>query len=85
MPPYLFHFVWPDEAIGDTEGGQLEDFSVAYRHACDLVRGGFCEPNEDWFIKISDGTDVRPAVALPARVPRLRLRRNQASNAGLTS
>ena len=78
MPLYFFHFVWPDEAIKDTKGVQLEGFSAAYWHACDLVhqvRGSFCDVDEDWIIEISDGTDAQPTVVLPAMVPRLGLRR----------
>ena len=34
MPRYHFHFTWPDDAVRDTQGVELEGFGAAYRHAC---------------------------------------------------
>ena len=38
MPRYYFHFIWPDDAVRDTKGVELEGFTAAYRHACGLVQ-----------------------------------------------
>ena len=58
MPRYYFHFIWPDDAVRDTKGVELEGFTAAYRHACGLVqqvRIRFSDADEDWWIEVSDG------------------------------
>jgi Domain of unknown function (DUF6894) len=42
MPRYFFHFVWPDDAVRDTKGVELEGLEAAYRHAIGLVHQGPC-------------------------------------------
>ena len=71
MPRYYFHFKWPDDAVRDTQGVELEDFTAAYRHACGLVhqvRIRFADANEDWWIEVSDDQNGKPTVILPAMV-----------------
>jgi hypothetical protein len=78
MPRYFFHFVWPDDAVRDTKGVELEGFSAAYSHACGLVhqvRVSFSDADEEWLIEISDGKGGEPTLVPPAMVPRLRSRR----------
>jgi hypothetical protein len=51
MPRYYFHFVWPHDAVRDTEGVELNSFSSAYGHACGLVhqvRSNFYDLEENW-------------------------------------
>jgi hypothetical protein len=72
VPRYYFNFRWPDDAVTDTEGVELESFADAYRHACGLVqqvRGRFSDADEDWWIEISDGPSGNPTVILPSMVP----------------
>ena len=38
MQRYYFHFLWPDDAVRDTEGVELEGFAAAYRYAWGLVQ-----------------------------------------------
>ena len=79
MQRYYFHFRWPDDAVFDQEGIELENFAAAYLHACGLVRQvltRFPEADEGWWIEISDGaataTTVLPTMVPGARVPKLR-------------
>ena len=72
MPRYYFHFIWPDDAVRDTKGVELEGFTAAYRHACGLVqqvRIGFSDADEDWWIEVSDGVGGKRTLVLPAMVP----------------
>ena len=72
MPRYYFSFRWPDDAVTDAKGVELESFADAYRHACGLVqqvRGRFSDADEDWWIEISDGLSGNPTVILPSMVP----------------
>ena len=72
MPRYYFHFKWPDDAIRDTKGVDLEGFSAAYRYACGLVhqvRIRFPDADDHWWIEVGDGTGGKPTVILPAMVP----------------
>jgi len=78
MPRYFFHFVWPDDAVRDTKGVELEGLEAAYRHAIGLVhqvRVRFSDANDDWLIEISDETGRKPLVALPSIVPMFGRRR----------
>jgi hypothetical protein len=71
MQRYYFHFRWPDDAVTDTEGVELEGFAAAYDYACGLVhkvRNRFPEADEGWWIEISDGIS-KPTAVLPATVP----------------
>ena len=71
MPRYYFHFMWPDDAVRDTQGVELEDFTAAYRHACGLVhqvRIRFSNADEDWWIEVSDGVGGKPTLVLPGMV-----------------
>jgi len=43
MQRYYFHFLWPDDAVRDTEGVELEGFDAAYHYACRLVH--LCLPS----------------------------------------
>jgi hypothetical protein len=79
MPRYYFHCVWPDDAVFDTEGVELEALEAAYHHACALVqqvRSRFPAAGEDWWIEVSDGnstpTTVLPAMVSGAKIPKLR-------------
>ena len=38
MQRYYFHYLWPDDAVFDEEGVELDDHEAAYRHACALVQ-----------------------------------------------
>ena len=38
MPRYYFHFLWPDDAVVDKEGLELENYTAAYSHACAMVQ-----------------------------------------------
>jgi hypothetical protein len=70
MQRYYFHFRWPDDAVRDTEGVELEGFDAAYQHACWLVqqvRSRFPAADEGWWIEISDGLS-KPTAVLPATV-----------------
>jgi hypothetical protein len=72
MPRYYFHFIWPDDAVRDTKGVELEGFTAAYRHACALVhqvRIRFSDADEDWWIEVSDGVGGKRTLVLPAMVP----------------
>ena len=72
MPRYYFNFRWPDDAVTDAEGVELESFADAYRRARVLVqqvRGRFSDADEDWWIEISDGPSGNPTVILPSMVP----------------
>jgi hypothetical protein len=72
MPRYHFHFLWPDDAVFDQEGRELEGYEAAYRYACGLVRQvrrRFPAADEDWWIEISDATGT-PTTILPAMVAR---------------
>lgn len=71
MQRYYFHFLWPDDAVFDPEGIELENFAAAYLHACRLVRQiltRFPEADEGWWIEISDGAATATTV-LPTMVP----------------
>jgi hypothetical protein len=71
MPRYYFHFMWPDDAVRDTKGVELECFTAAYRHACGLVnqvRIRFSNADEDWWIEVGDDQNGKPTVILPAMV-----------------
>ena len=71
MPRYYFHFLWPDDAVFDKEGVELEGYQAAYHHACGLVqqvRIRFPAAAEDWWIEVCDGTSP-PTAVLPAMVP----------------
>jgi hypothetical protein len=71
MPRYYFHFLWPDDAVFDKKGLELENYTAAYRHACAMVqqvRSRFPAADGDWWIEISDG-DGAPTTVLPAMVP----------------
>ena len=71
MPRYYFSFRWPDDAVTDTEGVELEGFTAAYLHACTLVhqvRLRFSGADDDWWIEISDGLSGKPTVILPAMI-----------------
>ena len=71
MQRYYFHFLWPDDAVFDKEGRELENFEAAYLHACELVqevRRRFPAAGEGWWIEVSDGT-ATPTTVLPAMVP----------------
>jgi len=51
MQRYYFHFLWPDDAVRDTEGVELEGFDAAYHYACrlvHLVRKRVPAADEDW-------------------------------------
>ena len=53
MQRYHFHFKWPDDAVFDEEGIELENFTAAYLHACELVhqvRRRFPAAGSDWWI-----------------------------------
>jgi uncharacterized protein DUF6894 len=81
MPRYYFHFMWPDDAVRDTIGVELEGFSAAYQCACGLVhqvRIRFPGTDENWWIEVSDGINYKPIVILPAMVPGAKLRRLRA-------
>ena len=70
MQRYYFHFLWPDDAVRDTEGVELEGFDAAYQYACrlvHLVRQRFPAADEDWWIEIDGGTG-KPTALLPAMV-----------------
>jgi hypothetical protein len=70
MQRYYFHFRWPDDAVRDTEGVELEAFAAAYDYACGLVwqvRSRFPAADEGWWIEISDGIS-KPTAVLPAMV-----------------
>ena len=72
MPRYFFHFVWPNDAVRDTKGVELEGLEAAYRHAIGLVhqvRVRFSEADNNWLIEISDETGGKPLVVLPSTVP----------------
>jgi hypothetical protein len=72
MPRYYFDFLWPDDAVFDEEGLELDGYEAAYHSACRLVhqvRCRFPTADEDWWIEISDGTGT-PTTILPAMVPR---------------
>ena len=72
MQRYYFHFLWPDDAVRDTEGVELEGFDAAYHYACGLVqqvRSRFPAADEGWWIEISDGLSGNPTVILPSMVP----------------
>ena len=71
MQRYHFHFKWPDDAVFDEEGIELENFTAAYLHACELVhqvRRRFPAAGSDWWIEISTGLDT-PTTILPSMVP----------------
>ena len=71
MPRYYFHFMWPDDAVRDTKGVEMEDFTAAYRHACGLVhqvRIRFSNTDADWWIEVSDDANEKTTVILPAMV-----------------
>ena len=79
MGRYYFHFRWPDDAVRDTEGVELEGFDAAYHHACGLVqqvRNRFPAADDGWWIEISDGistpTALLPATVRGANSPKLR-------------
>jgi hypothetical protein len=72
MPRYFFHFVWPDDAVRDTKGVELEGLEAAYRHAIGLVhqvRVRFSDADNNWLIEISDEAGRKPLVVLPSIVP----------------
>jgi hypothetical protein len=72
MPRYFFHFVWPNDAVRDTKGVELEGLEAAYRHAIGLVHQvhvRFSEADNNWLIEISDETGGKPLVVLPSTVP----------------
>jgi len=72
MARYYFHFIWPDDAVRDAKGVELEGFTAAYRHACRLVhqvRIRFSDADEDWWIEVSYGIGGKPTLVLPAMVP----------------
>jgi hypothetical protein len=59
MPRYYFHFLWPDDAVFDQEGLELDCYEAAYHRACRLVhqvRSRFPASDEDWWIEITDGS-----------------------------
>ena len=71
MQRYYFHFPWPDDAVRDTEGVELESFAAAYHYAWGLVQqvhSRFPHAHEDWWIEIDDGSN-KPVAVLPAMVP----------------
>jgi hypothetical protein len=71
MQRYYFHFLWPDDAVRDTEGVELEDFNAAYHYAWRLVQqvhSRFPHTQEDWWIEVDDGSN-KPVAVLPAMVP----------------
>ena len=77
MPRYYFHFMWPDDAVFDKEGVELEGYEAAYDHACGLVhqiRIRFPAANDDWWIEVSTGSGT-PATILPAMVHGTNMRR----------
>ena len=72
MPRYFFHFVWPNDAVRDTKGVELEGLEAAYRHAIGLVhqmRVRFSDADNNWLVEISDETGGKPLVVLPSTVP----------------
>ena len=78
MPRYFFHFVWPNDAVRDTKGVELEGLEAAYRHAIGLVhqvRVRFSDADNNWLVEISDETGGKPLVVLPSTVPTPRRRR----------
>ncbi|HEU0016860.1 MAG TPA: hypothetical protein VFQ31_00650 [Methyloceanibacter sp.] len=75
MQRYYFHFLWPDDAVRDTEGVELQGFDAAYHYACRLVhqvRSRFPAADEDWWIEVDDGSN-KPVVVPPAIVPGARI------------
>ena len=71
MQRYYFHFLWPDDAVRDTEGVALHSSDAAYHYACRLVhrvRSHFPAAHEDWWIEVDNGSD-NPIAILPAMVP----------------
>jgi hypothetical protein len=72
MPRYFFHFVWPDDAVRDTKGVELDGLAAAYHHARWLVhqvRVRCSETEDDWLIEIIDETGEKRLVVLPSIVP----------------
>jgi len=71
MPRYFFHFVWPDDAVRDKKGMELEDLRAAYGHAIGLVhqvRVRVPDADDNWLIEISDEAGGKPLVVLPSKV-----------------
>jgi hypothetical protein len=75
MQRYYFHFFWPDDAVKDIEGVELQDFEAAYHYACRLVhqvRIRFPASAEGWWIEVDDGS-TKSVIVLPALVPGARV------------